>query len=227
MPLERRLQIIEIARRHGVAIIEDDVYGLLPDEAPTPLAALAPDVAWYVTGFGKCVAAGLRIGYALAPDATAASAVVERFRVMSTWFPAPLQAALALRWVEDGTAARITAAVRPDAARRRALGLDVLCGVSNASRDNALHVWLHLAEPWTPRDFVDMARRHGVLIRSGEFFAAEDRFRPRAVRVCTGGAAAEDLAAGLQIIRDLADRSPPLGVGVTEDWSRRSGERAA
>ena len=43
MPLARRREIAEIAERHDVAIVEDDVHGLLPETRPAPLAALAPE----------------------------------------------------------------------------------------------------------------------------------------------------------------------------------------
>ena len=46
MPESRRIAIAGIARRHGVAIIEDDALGLLHPGAPLPIAALAPDVTW-------------------------------------------------------------------------------------------------------------------------------------------------------------------------------------
>ncbi|MGY3509638.1 aminotransferase class I/II-fold pyridoxal phosphate-dependent enzyme [Bradyrhizobium lupini] len=43
MSLERRKTIAEIAREFGVSIIEDDIYSLIPRNAPTPLSALAPE----------------------------------------------------------------------------------------------------------------------------------------------------------------------------------------
>ena len=39
---ERREQIADVARRHGVSILEDDTYGFLPPDAPPPLATYAP-----------------------------------------------------------------------------------------------------------------------------------------------------------------------------------------
>lgn len=39
MSVERRLAIADIARRHGVQVIEDDVYGALTDSPPLSLYA--------------------------------------------------------------------------------------------------------------------------------------------------------------------------------------------
>ena len=61
LSLERRRALVEIARTHGVAIIEDDAYGALPKHPLAPLAALGPDVVYHVAGLAKCLAPALRI----------------------------------------------------------------------------------------------------------------------------------------------------------------------
>jgi len=204
MPRERRLEIAAVARRYGLTIIEDDVYGLLPADAPAPIAALAPDVTWYVTGFGKCVAAGLRLGYAVGPDAAAASRVFERFRTMSTWFPAPFQAAVVAQWVRGGAAGRVLTAIRAEAVERQSLARSILGAAEMTACESALHVWLTLPASWTPVAFVEAARQCGVIIRSGELFAVDPAAAPRAVRVCTGSPGSrEELACGLHELAQL------------------------
>ncbi|WP_245528909.1 PLP-dependent aminotransferase family protein [Beutenbergia cavernae] len=68
---ERRPRIVEIARRHGVLILEDNPYGLLGfDSDPLPaLASLAPEGVVYLGSFSKTFAPGYRVGWALAPHA--------------------------------------------------------------------------------------------------------------------------------------------------------------
>jgi DNA-binding transcriptional MocR family regulator len=67
----RRPQIVEIARRHGVLILEDDPYGLLGfDGDPLPaLQPLDPDGVVYLGSFSKTFAPGVRVGWAVAPHA--------------------------------------------------------------------------------------------------------------------------------------------------------------
>src|SRR5690606_33982714 len=48
LSLKRREEIAALARRHEITIIEDDAYGSLPRQAPTPVAALAPDITWHI-----------------------------------------------------------------------------------------------------------------------------------------------------------------------------------
>lgn len=68
---ERRPQIVEIARRFGVLILEDDPYGLLGfDGDPLPaLHSLDPDGVIYLGSFSKTFAPGFRVGWAVAPHA--------------------------------------------------------------------------------------------------------------------------------------------------------------
>ena len=63
----RRAAIADVIRRHRLPVIEDDAYGMLPGEASTPLAALAPEHVWYVATLSKCLFPALRIAYVVAP----------------------------------------------------------------------------------------------------------------------------------------------------------------
>jgi DNA-binding transcriptional MocR family regulator len=208
MSERRRHEIAEIARASHVKIIEDDVYGLLFKQAPAPFGAIAPDVTWHVTGFGKVVAAGVRIGYALAPSAAEATDLLDQFRTMSTWFAAPLQAALASIWIRQGAARRILEAIRSEAAKRQALARTIL-GPDQDIQPHALHVWLPLPPYWDADQFVRAARDEGVIIRPGHLFAVTSEIAPNYVRVCTGSPMTKaELNVGLStLVKLLADQS--------------------
>jgi len=68
---DRRPRVLEIARRHGVLVLEDNPYGLLGfsgDPLPAMRASDAEGVV-YLGSFSKTFAPGLRVGWALAPPA--------------------------------------------------------------------------------------------------------------------------------------------------------------
>lgn len=71
MAPRRRLEILDIAARHNVIVIEDNPYGLL-GFTPPPMTALrgydAPGVI-YLGTFSKTFAPGFRVGWVLAPPA--------------------------------------------------------------------------------------------------------------------------------------------------------------
>ncbi|MBI4940338.1 MAG: PLP-dependent aminotransferase family protein [Actinobacteria bacterium] len=68
---ERRPQIVEIAKRYGVLVLEDDPYGLLGFEGdPLPsMHSLNPEGVIYLGSFSKTFAPGFRVGWAVAPHA--------------------------------------------------------------------------------------------------------------------------------------------------------------
>ncbi|UFU03028.1 PLP-dependent aminotransferase family protein [Ruania suaedae] len=68
---ERRPKVVEIARRFGVLILEDNPYGLLGfDTDPLPaLHSYDPDGVIYLGSFSKTFAPGYRVGWAVAPHA--------------------------------------------------------------------------------------------------------------------------------------------------------------
>lgn len=70
MSLARRQQVVELAEKYGVIIIEDDPYGALrfEGESQPNLFELAPQQVIYASTFSKTVAPGLRLAWIIAPD---------------------------------------------------------------------------------------------------------------------------------------------------------------
>jgi DNA-binding transcriptional MocR family regulator len=71
MALSRRAEVLELCRRHGVLVVEDNPYGLLGFDGQTypALRSMDPDNVIYLGSFSKTFASGLRVGWALAPAA--------------------------------------------------------------------------------------------------------------------------------------------------------------
>ena len=103
-PRDRREALARLATRHGIWIIEDDVFGFLAEDTERldTLAALAPERTIYLNSAAKCMGPGLRVGFMIGPSELlpALSAGVR----LSTMTPAPLTLTVATRWIEDGTA---------------------------------------------------------------------------------------------------------------------------
>ncbi len=66
---ERRQQVLDVARRHQLAVLEDDPYGLLGFDGKVPRAMRADESnqVLYLGSFSKTIASGLRVGWVLAP----------------------------------------------------------------------------------------------------------------------------------------------------------------
>ncbi|MGW3954863.1 aminotransferase-like domain-containing protein [Streptomyces sp. NPDC004752] len=202
MSVERRRAIADVCRRHGVSVIEDDIYSLLPTNAPLPLSAYLPELSWYVLGTAKSIAAGLKVAYVVAPDEESAKA---RFwpGVRSTyWMVAPINGAVASRLVEDGGATAIIDAVRDETRARHELVAAALPGIDYRTSPETLHVWVPVPAGRTAEDIAAAALAAGASIgTSGTFYVGADS-APEAVRFGVG--APPDRAAlerGLTAIR--------------------------
>ena len=189
MPVARRAALAEVARRHDLALIEDDVYGFLLDAPLPPLAQYAPERGFYITSASKSLMPALRVGYVHAPKARVeAVAAAVRATVYSA---PPLMARIAARWIGDGTTARLAAEKRAEIRRRNHMARRVLAGAGFAGGPAAPHLWLTLPEPWRADDFVAAARRRGVGIIPAAAFAV-GRQAPEAVRICLGAQTSAD-----------------------------------
>jgi len=69
LPAERRTEILNICREAGIFVVEDNPYGLLGFDKPSPNAMRAEDSenVIYLGTFSKTIAPGLRVGWALVP----------------------------------------------------------------------------------------------------------------------------------------------------------------
>lgn len=211
MSQARREAVVEIARRYSVPIIEDDPYGCLPVRRPAALAALAPELTFYLTGFAKCLGAGLRIAYVATPNpryTARLSAVMRTTSVMA----APVLVRLASRWIDDGTTRAVTLAIRRESQLRQQIATEVLKSARYVAKPEAFHLWLSVPEHWNRSDFVTHLRSQGVAAVVSDTFTVTGP-APDAVRVCLGGPA--DLAEcrhNLQVIEDAIDQGPSIAV---------------
>jgi DNA-binding transcriptional MocR family regulator len=71
LTVPRRAEVLEICRQHNVLVVEDNPYGLLGFDGQTypALRSMDPDNVVYLGSFSKTFAAGLRVGWVLAPHA--------------------------------------------------------------------------------------------------------------------------------------------------------------
>jgi DNA-binding transcriptional MocR family regulator len=185
VPEARRAEIATICRRHHVAIVEDDAYGFIPQHGPHPYAALAPDLTWHIAGLAKCIGAGLRTAFVVAPSAQAAwpfAAAMRAANVMAS----PLTVAIATRWIEDGTADSILRSIRAETRARQALAARMLPAESFAADPLSFCLWVSLSDGWTRSAFLEHMRPTGLGIVCSDAFTVNGA-PPEAVRICLGG----------------------------------------
>lgn len=207
MPEERRREIVRVARVHNLVIVEDDVHGLLAEDAPSPLAALAPERTCYLAGTAKTLAPGLRTSFVVAPPPLVAR-IASGIRA-TAWMAAPLMAEIVTQWIKDGTARQILKRRRDEARARQKLASVALRDFRMDAHPAAFHLWLQLPDPWRSETFADEARRQGVAVTPSQSFLVGRGSAPHAVRVCLGAARDRaELERGLGLLAGLLARSP-------------------
>jgi DNA-binding transcriptional MocR family regulator len=185
IPQQRRQEIAVVARKYNVPIVEDDAYGFIPLQGPQPFAAIAPELTWHVGGLSKCIGAGLRLAYVVAPDSKAAWPFVGAMRA-SNVMASPLTTALATRWIEDGTADSILRFVRTETAARQHMVASILPTGTYQADPLSFNIWLRLENGWTRSTFSSHMRDAGIGVVASDAFTVDGPIQ-EAVRVCLGG----------------------------------------
>ena len=211
MGLERRRAIVDVARRRDLLLIEDDLYAAYAaEQGRPPLALLAPERTFYVTGLSKSLAPGLRVGYCVPPEG---GDWLERCTSMLrsiAFGPPSLGGLVGVQWIEDGTAHEILEGHRREFARRTATALDILGSlVDRPPNASATHLW-------APMDDLKAERAAARALR--ERVQVTPPTAPMApgstecgLRLCLGGAPSlAVLQEGLSVIaRILAEAEEP------------------
>jgi DNA-binding transcriptional MocR family regulator len=207
MPETRRRAVAAIARRHNVLILEDDVYAPLLEARAPAFATLEPELTVHIAGLSKCVAPGLRIGFALTPRALAAD-VVAAIRV-DCWNICPLSALTATMLLEAGAVEIIIEAQKQEMLERQSMTSAMLAGYDLRSHPASPHAWLTLPDSWRDRDFAQACLGRGVMVMRADPFAIGRDESPNAVRINIAAARTRDeLRSALGVMLELLG-SPP------------------
>lgn len=198
MSTEQRTRLVSIAREHDLYLIEDGAYAFLVEDAPPPLAQLAPERTVYVSGLSKSVAAGLRVGFIAAPSQ--AVAALERTIRATTWNTPGVMTAIATAWLDDGTASQLEVQKRADAQARQALAAQVFAGLPCITHPCSYFLWLPLPEEVRADQVAQALMREQVSVSTAEPFATCAHV-PHAIRLALGSVSMDALRQALMKVR--------------------------
>jgi DNA-binding transcriptional MocR family regulator len=215
MSEKRRKEIVRVARKHDLTIIEDNVYAMYAADAPPTLSALAPERTFHVTSLSKSVAPGLRVGYLVAPDAARFEQAVQ-CAFAQTVSASSLGLAVATSWIEQGAALEIVKANVAEAAARVATAKAALGAHLDAPGATAsLHVWAPMTLPEADRVHQRLMQA-GVQLTAPRAHEVAPESAPTGLRVCIGAATTRAaLAKGLTALAAAIERrATPLDESV-------------
>ncbi|MGR3480526.1 aminotransferase-like domain-containing protein [Salipiger marinus] len=209
--LERRRALLEVAKRHGLEILEDDCYRMGHARAPS-YRSLWPEHVWHVSSISKELTPALRVGFALAPAGRAAD--LRRVAEYGYFGLARPLAEATRILLTDPRLKAICADIRERLAEYVEVAVNHLGGHALEWSRDVPFLWLQLPPGWRAAGFCRAAEAQGVQIRSADEFALRDGRAPHAVRIAVNAhVSLRSFEAAMQRLRCLLD-NPPEQISV-------------
>ncbi|MFP6656464.1 MAG: PLP-dependent aminotransferase family protein, partial [Myxococcota bacterium] len=219
MPLARRRQILEIANRHGVPVIEDAFeldLRFRGEEVPSLAALDDTGIVILLFSFSKSLFPGVRVG-SISAHGRALEGLVALKHATDLSDALPLQAGLA-RFVESGAYDRHLVRIRK-MLRSRHVALDEALaaamppGTTWTKPDGGYQLWVELPFEVDTRDLLTDASRAGVLFSPGASFMPDAR-PSRGLRLTVACADEDELRRGITALGEVVDASRRTAPGV-------------
>lgn len=220
MPQERIQEIAQIAEEYNLWIIEDDVYGFLSDQRPSPIAEVLPERTIYVSSASKSMAPGLRTGFLVVPRPL--QSVFNAVATMSSWMSSPLTTEVFVNWLKSGYADSLIAWHRHEASERQRIARETLGDLVQHGPGASYHLWLNLPEQWRMDTFARTALDAGVRVLTADTFSVRGDYCPHAVRLCLGPAhSAPQIRTALGVLADILSTvpRPRMDLSIVADTS--------
>lgn len=207
--MEHRRQLIEIAERFDLYILEDDVYGHLGLDAPAPPCLKSLDDKGrviYLTSFSKSLMPALRLGAVVATP-TQLGALTRRKQASDLISSPLLQAALA-EFLRRGYYDSHLKKVRELYRLRRDVACQTLEDLLPDCRfyvpQGGLSIWLQLPAEVEEAELFLQARKRGVVVAPGEAFF--NRSQPRGyLRLSFTSLNKAKFRQAVSVLKDLMD----------------------
>lgn len=181
MPPSRKQALVSLLARHGVPLIEDDVYGELYADVRRPPPAKAFDTAGGVlhcASFSKCLAPGYRVGWAAAGRFAPAVQRLKMMSSLSTSLPAQLAIGDFLtQGGYDRHLRQLRAALAAGQQRaRRLIERHFPAGTRVTRPQGGYFLWLELPAAVDALVLHHRAMAEGISTAPGVLFSADRRF---------------------------------------------------
>jgi 2-aminoadipate transaminase len=209
MTLERRKQVLEVTRNHGIPVFEDDCYADLRFEGEDVTSFHSLDDTGrvvYVGSFSKIIAPGMRMGYLVAPQE-----VINRAWSFKSGGAVSQFTALAVaEYMKGGIEQHIEEQNRALVVKRNAmlasLGENFGDSVSWSNPEGGLYVWVRFPEGTDLAAVQEQVYQEGVGYYNGTQFSPSGE-GANYVRLCFGHPSAETIYEGIGELARALDRN--------------------
>jgi len=207
---EKRRAIYEIAKKHGIIILEDNPYGELrfAGEDILPIKAMDEDgLVIYCSSFSKILSAGMRVGFICAPDKIVQKMVVAKQceDVHTNQFFQMLCFRYMTECDLDGHIASIRTLYREKCALMLSCLDEYMPKEIRCTRpEGGLFIWCTLPERVSMDDFVKRAIEKKVAVVPGTAFNCDTEAPSNSFRLNYSTPSDEDIRRGIRILGEVA-----------------------
>lgn len=207
---ERRLEILRLARHHGLLIVEDDVYRDLSFDGPVPASFYAlsgGQQALSIGSFSKTLAPGLRVGWLLGSQ----DAIQRCINCGTTQMGGganPFTSRIIAEYCQQGHWSSHIANLRSLYKIRRDVALSALSRSMPAQVEwthprGGFFIWLSLPQHIFAQDVKRQALQSGVSLAAGEGFFVHPAQGQHNLRLAFSYAKPDDIEAAIRILAQV------------------------
>ena len=208
MPEENKKEVVELLSRHGIPLIEDDIYGDLYFGAQRPKCCKSFDTTGNVlwcSSVSKNLAPGYRVGW-IAPGRYK-DRLMKLKLVHSISSPSIQQEAVA-NFLRTGRFENHLRQLRRTLQRNYEQYVQAIVqyfpeGTRTSRPQGGLALWVEFSPEIDTRKLYDLAIKQGISIAPGRMFTLQDQFE-NCMRLCFGLPWSAEIAFKLKVLGNLA-----------------------
>jgi len=196
----RRAKIVELCRRNGILILEDNPYGLLyfDKKVPDALRTLDDNVI-YLGSFSKILAPGFRVGYVLAPPAIREKLVLAQESAILC--PSMFSQSMISEYLENADWQGQIDTFRGVYKERRDAALEAMAEylpkLSTTQPDGGFYLWITLPEGIDSKAMLPLAVKELVAYTPGTAFYGDGTGQNK-LRICYSFPTPENINLGIK-----------------------------
>lgn len=210
LSIQRRLQLIEYAKKMDCYIVEDDYDSEFTYEgAPVPsIQGIAPNRVIYVGTFSKILSPGLRIGYVILPEELISD--FEQIKWFSDRHTSSLEQLVLARFIREGYLDRHVRKMKKIyKEKRERLVLAIQQNFKHATiigKSAGMHLVVEIPDTDFHSTFIHKIEEYGVKVYPIEQYSLVKGNHKSRIVMGYGGLSLEQIEKGVQLLREILER---------------------
>lgn len=203
MPPARRLELAKVIQRHGLLLIEDDIYSFLAPGGTRSFFSLLPEQTIHICSISKSLCAGLRVAFLTFPGKYREQLVSGMLSInLKT---VSLNEEIIAELIISGDAEKLVTRKKILARKRNQIFTSVFPENRPDTVERFFH-WLELPEHLSSEELELLALQKGVRLLGSHRFAMRNEKKSSYVRVSvTSPDTEEELKRGLLILKNILE----------------------